>query len=101
MIAHENILDRMTQAKAPSDALPTDTYHAASYKLSEFFNGEGIKIYHQPAAHTDGDSIVYFRYSDVIAAGDILNTDSYPVIDLDKGGSLKGFWTGSTTSSIS
>jgi cyclase len=90
VIAHEAILDRMTQAKAPSDALPTDTYHAASYKLSEFFNGEGIKIYHEPAAHTDGDSIVYFRYSDVIAAGDILNTESYPVIELDKGGSLNG-----------
>jgi glyoxylase-like metal-dependent hydrolase (beta-lactamase superfamily II) len=90
VIAHETILDRMTQAKAPSDALPTDTYHAASYKLSEFFNGEGIKIYHEPAAHTDGDSIVYFRYSDVIAAGDILNTDSYPVIELGKGGSLNG-----------
>jgi glyoxylase-like metal-dependent hydrolase (beta-lactamase superfamily II) len=90
VIAHETILDRMTEAKAASDALPTETYHVASYKLSEFFNGEGIKIYHEPAAHTDGDSIVYFRYSDVIAAGDILRTDSYPVIELDKGGSLNG-----------
>jgi glyoxylase-like metal-dependent hydrolase (beta-lactamase superfamily II) len=90
VIAHETILDRMTAAKAPSDALPTETYHVASYKLSEFFNGEGIKIYHEPAAHTDGDSIVYFRYSDVIAAGDILRTDSYPVIELDKGGSING-----------
>ena len=90
VIAHETILDRMTAAKAPSDALPTETYHVASYKLSEFFNGEGIKVYHEPAAHTDGDSIVYFRYSDVIAAGDILNTDSYPVIELDKGGSING-----------
>jgi glyoxylase-like metal-dependent hydrolase (beta-lactamase superfamily II) len=80
----------MTEAKAPSDRLPTETYHVASYKLSEFFNGEGIQIYHEPAAHTDGDSIVYFRYSDVIAAGDILNTDSYPVIELDKGGSING-----------
>ncbi len=90
VIAHETILDRMTAAKEPSDALPTETYHVASYKLSEFFNGEGIKIYHEPAAHTDGDSIVYFRYSDVIAAGDILNTESYPVIDIDKGGSING-----------
>jgi len=90
VIAYETILDRMTEAKAPSDRLPTETYHVASYKLSEFFNGEGIQIYHEPAAHTDGDSIVYFRYSDVIAAGDILNTDSYPVIELDKGGSING-----------
>ena len=40
-------------------------------KLSHFFNGEGIQLMHQPAAHTDGDSLVYFRGSDVIAAGDI------------------------------
>jgi glyoxylase-like metal-dependent hydrolase (beta-lactamase superfamily II) len=90
VIAHETILDRMTEAKAPSNALPTETYHVASYKLSEFFNGEGIKVYHEPAAHTDGDSIVYFRYSDVIAAGDILRTDSYPVIEVDKGGTING-----------
>jgi cyclase len=99
IIAHENVLERMSkpakgEPEVPSDALPTDTYHANSYKLSEFFNGEGIKIYHVPAAHTDGDSMVYFRYSDVIAAGDILRTDSYPVIELDKGGTINGVLDG-------
>ena len=81
VISHENVLKRMSEPgpgekAAPSGALPTDTYHSASYKLSEFFNGEGVQIVHQPAAHTDGDSMVFFRYSDVIAAGDILRTDS-------------------------
>ena len=47
-----------------------------------------------PAAHTDGDSMVFFRYSDVIAAGDILNTESYPVIDVAKGGTIKGVLDG-------
>jgi cyclase len=94
VLAHETVLDRMTKAGAASGALPTESYHAASYKLSEFFNGEGIKVFHEPAAHTDGDSIVFFRYSDVIAAGDILSTDSYPVIELDKGGSLNGILDG-------
>ena len=95
VIAHENVLERMSkpgpgEKAAPSGALPTDTYHARVYKLSEFFNGEGVRIIHQPAAHTDGDSMVFFRYSDVISAGDILRTDSYPVIDVAKGGTIKG-----------
>ena len=70
------------------------TYHASSYKLSQFFNGEGVKVYHQPAAHTDGDSIVFFRYSDVISAGDIYSTTSYPVVDIDRGGNIQGVLDG-------
>ncbi|HEX4138676.1 MAG TPA: MBL fold metallo-hydrolase [Bryobacteraceae bacterium] len=99
IIAHENVLTRMSQPgpgekAAPVNAQPSDTYHSDSYKLSEFFNGEGIRIIHQPAAHTDGDSMVFFRYSDVISAGDILNTDSYPVIDVAKGGTIQGVLDG-------
>ena len=99
VISHENVLQRMSvetngKTAVPSDAWPTDTYRIASYKLSEFFNGEGVQIFHQPAAHTDGDSLVYFRFSDVIAAGDILNTTSYPVIDTAKGGTLQGVLDG-------
>jgi glyoxylase-like metal-dependent hydrolase (beta-lactamase superfamily II) len=90
VLAHENVLQRMSAEKAPSGALPTETYHVGSYKLSEFFNGEGIKLYYAPAAHTDGDSIVYFRYSDVISTGDILTPDRYPMIDVAKGGTIDG-----------
>jgi glyoxylase-like metal-dependent hydrolase (beta-lactamase superfamily II) len=78
----------------PSGLWPTDTYRGSSYKLSEFFNGEGVQLFHDPAAHTDGDSMVYFRYSDVIAAGDILSTTSYPVIDLARGGTIQGILDG-------
>ncbi len=53
-----------------------------------------MQIFHLPDAHTDGDSIVFFRYSDVISAGDILRTDSYPVIEVDKGGSINGILDG-------
>ena len=45
---------------------------------------------HEPAAHTDGDSIVFFRRSDVVATGEIFSTTGYPVIDLDRGGSIQG-----------
>jgi glyoxylase-like metal-dependent hydrolase (beta-lactamase superfamily II) len=99
VIAHENVLNRMSEPRGdgtavPSTHWPTDTFHIAKYKLSEFFNGEGVQIMHQPHAHTDGDSMVYFRYSDVIVAGDILNPTSYPVIDLEKGGSYQGILDG-------
>jgi len=55
-----------------------------------FFNGEGIQIIHQPAAHTDGDSFVFFRRSDVVATGDIFTPGRYPIIDLQRGGSVQG-----------
>jgi glyoxylase-like metal-dependent hydrolase (beta-lactamase superfamily II) len=95
IIAQQAVLDRMSakpaanQPAIPFDALPTDTYHA-DMKLSHFFNGEGIQILHEPAAHTDGDSLVYFRGSDVISTGDIFVTTSYPLIDLQRGGSING-----------
>jgi cyclase len=89
VIAHENMLVRMTEM-SKDDPSVTESYHLPSYKLSQFFNGEGVQIFHAPAARTDGDSIVMFRYSDVIVAGDLLSTTSYPVIDVDKGGSIQG-----------
>ena len=86
IIAHDNVLMRM--ANRPSGSLPTSTFLGDSKKL--FFNGEGIEINYQPAAHTDGDSIVFFRRSDVISTGDIFTTNSYPMIDLAAGGSIQG-----------
>jgi glyoxylase-like metal-dependent hydrolase (beta-lactamase superfamily II) len=99
VIAHENVLQRMSaptgkQAPVSEKAWPSDTYHREFYKLSEWFNGEPIIAYHEPAAHTDGDSIVYFRHSDVISAGEILSTVSYPVIDVAKGGTINGVING-------
>jgi len=95
VIAQQNVLTRMSappaagQPAIPFAALPTDTFHA-DMKLSHFFNGEGVHMIHLPAAHTDGDAIVYFRGSDVISAGDVFVTTSYPVIDLARGGSING-----------
>ena len=98
IIAHENVLVRMSgaagkPATAPEGALPRDTYHLPSYKLSHFFNGEGVQIFNQPAAHTDGDSIVFFRSSNVLSVGEIFTPDKYPVIDLANGGSVQGLIT--------
>lgn len=90
IIAHDNVLQRLT--KAPSGAWPTSTFLSDEKKL--FFNGEGIEIIHQPAAHSDGDSIVFFRRSDIISAGDIFTTSSYPVIDVAAGGTIQGLIDG-------
>ncbi len=92
IIAHENVLGRMTAIKPPVPdlALPTDVYHLPQYKLSNFFNGEGVMVISAPAAKSDGDSIVYFRFSDVIAAGDTFSNDRYPMIDVEHGGSIQG-----------
>jgi glyoxylase-like metal-dependent hydrolase (beta-lactamase superfamily II) len=93
VIAHDNVLKRMAaEPPAPQDAWPTDTYFTGQKEL--FFNGEGIQIIHEPTAHTDGDSIVYFRKSDVIVAGDIFDMTRYPVIDLEHGGSVTGIISG-------
>jgi cyclase len=94
ILAHENVLNRLSEARAPENALPTDTYATPWYKLSWFFNGEGVQLFHEPAAHSDADSIVYFRYSDVIAAGEIYNTVSYPIIDVAHGGTIQGVLDG-------
>ena len=59
------------------------------------YNSEEVYIYHLPAAHTDGDSIVMFRRSGVVSTGDLfMPLVSYPVIDVDKGGTIDGFIKG-------
>jgi len=90
VLAHENVLNRMVAQDLPFGALPTETFFTPDYRISTFFNDEGVQIVHVPNGSTDGDSFVYFRSSDVIAAGDVFNMDSFPVIDVDAGGSING-----------
>jgi cyclase len=93
IMAHENVLNRMSaptgqKSPFPSDAWPTETYTQKNRSI--YLNGEGIQVFYQPAAHSDGDSIVFFRRSDVIITGDIFDTTRFPIIDLEKGGSIQG-----------
>lgn len=90
VLTHENVLTRLVEGQANFTALPTQTYADDQYKLRTFFNGEGVRLVHVPNAATDGDSIVYFREADVIAAGDLLDMNAFPVVDVDKGGSIDG-----------
>lgn len=93
IIAHESVLLRLTTApeenRIESDGWPTSAYYEGKKDL--YFNGEGIRIMHQPRAHTDGDSIIFFRKSDVISTGDVYRTDAYPFIDMANGGTIQGF----------
>src|SRR5512139_510495 len=93
IIAHVNVLGRMssptgTDTPAAAGAWPSDTYFTDEWAL--FVNGEALQLIHVPKAHTDGDTMVFFRRSDVIATGDIYNTSRYPRFDADKGGSVAG-----------
>ena len=101
IFAHENVLTRMSQAggpegagngqKLPFKALPTDTFFDEEKDL--FFNGEGIQLIHIPNAHTDGDIMVWFRKSDVVVAGDLFMTTTYPIVAVQQGGTLNGIIT--------
>jgi cyclase len=95
IIAHANVLNRLTAPGAARSngetleaGLPYDEYETPNKNLH--FNGEAIVIYHEPKAHTDGDSIVLFRGSDVISTGDIFTPERYPGIDLASGGTVQG-----------
>ena len=88
IIAHTNVLGRMSKTvPAPLAAsLPTTEYFQPSM---DFFNGEAIVLSHQQG-HTDGDSLVFMRRSDVIVAGDLFSPGRYPAIDVARGGSVQG-----------
>lgn len=100
--AYQNVLNRMSATLPPAArgklpvtitppaAWPAVTYDTDVLNFSHFFNGEGVQLIHEPDAVTDGDSMVYFRGADVLATGDIFLTDRYPVVDLERGGSLQG-----------
>ena len=90
VLAHEGVQRRLVESKAADLVVPTDTYFSNSYTLYRFFNNQAIQLFHLRNATTDGDSAVWFRRADVIVAGDVYNSDIYPPIDVDKGGTIDG-----------
>jgi len=91
--AHENVQLRMRQRPAgepeiPFDMWPSDTYIEGQKDL--YFNGEGIELLHQPAAATDGDTVVYFRKSDVVVTGEAYINTTFPNLSVAEGGTLNG-----------
>jgi cyclase len=89
IVAHEKVLARMSNGSRPSTEWPLNTYFEDTRDF--YFNGEAIFLYHVPSGHTDGDTFVYFRGSDVLVAGDVFLTTTFPVIDAKSGGGVEGF----------
>ena len=92
IIAYINVLNRMSepangQPAIPGNLWPSDTYETRYWRL---YNGEGVFMYHPPNAHTDGDTYVLFRKSDVVTAGGIFDMTMYPVIKTEQGGNING-----------
>src|SRR2546422_2777311 len=91
VLSHDNVLMRMSRPPGPGrpSPFPSEIWPSESFverRRTMYFNDEGIEILHQPAAHTDGDTIVFFRKSDVIVAGKIIDTKNVPVIATARGG---------------
>ena len=91
MFTHENVISRLSEGDGPPEAIPTGGFYTDKQVV---FNGEPIEIVHVPTAHTDGDSLVFFRRSDVISAGDLFSTERYPQIEAGAGGSIQGVIAG-------
>ncbi len=94
IVAHENAANRIIkaapgQAAVPQGAWPTETFFVRKKEM--LFNDEAVQMIHQPKAHTDGDLVVFFRRSDVIATGDLFTTVMYPFIDQANGGTVNGY----------
>jgi len=90
ILSHDSVLREMSKVKPayPSGALPNEAFFTPRKAIR--MNDEGIEIFYQPSAHTSADSFVLFRASDVVVAGDVMDTTRFPVIDVASGGSIAG-----------
>ena len=91
IVAHENIRKRMKddpELNTGPGALPVITFPD---KVTFHVSGQEARVFHLPAAHTDGDAAILFVEANVIAPGDIVFRGIFPYIDLDNGGSVAGY----------
>jgi glyoxylase-like metal-dependent hydrolase (beta-lactamase superfamily II) len=101
IVAHENVRARMSVEQfleffgsrvppAPQAALPVVTFND---RATFHINGQEIHVSHMPPAHTDGDSLIHFRQSNVVHTGDLFTYGQFPFIDIASGGSVEGLIT--------
>src|SRR5215831_4047353 len=87
ILSHDSVLRVMSTGKSayPSGAWPNEAFFTPRKAIR--MNDEGIEIFYQPSAHSNADSFVLFRSSDVVVTGDVMDTTRFPMIDLPNGGS--------------
>lgn len=93
VVAREEVLLRMSAPTGEQSPFATGMWPTETFTMntkSMYANGDGIQAIHQPSAHSDGDSIIFFRRADVIVTGDVIDLRRFPVIDRDRGGSIQG-----------
>jgi glyoxylase-like metal-dependent hydrolase (beta-lactamase superfamily II) len=95
VVAHQKVLNRMSaptgqKAPTPPEAWPDNTYSIDQKRF--YFNDEPVVMMNFPG-NTDGNTIVFFRKSDVISVGDLIDLTRYPLIDLKAGGSIQSLVT--------
>ena len=86
ILARDEVRVRLSE-QSPKEALPVLTYNDT---ITIHLNGEEVHAFSVPPAHTDGDTFIHFRTSDVIHTGDVFRTTAFPVIDTNNGGTLNG-----------
>ncbi|HTA45187.1 MAG TPA: MBL fold metallo-hydrolase [Bryobacteraceae bacterium] len=93
ILAHDSILQRMSAPSGKEPPFPTEDWPTEAFypnRQTMRMNNQAIEVMHEPAAHSDADSFVFFRASDVVVAGDVIDTTRFPVIDVAHGGSIQG-----------
>jgi glyoxylase-like metal-dependent hydrolase (beta-lactamase superfamily II) len=90
ILSHDSVLREMSKVKPayPSGALPNEAFFTPRKAIR--MNDEGLEVFYQPAAHSSADSFVLFRSSDVVVAGDVIDMNRFPVIDVAGGGTIQG-----------
>lgn len=89
IFAHTNVRKRVAEDnQKPAADLPVVTYEQG---VTIYLDNEEIQLRHLPSGHTDGDSLVYFKKSNVLHMGDLLFQGRFPYIDLNGGGSVRGY----------
>lgn len=104
VVAHDGVRDRLTSENTRAMGGETQTIPPAeeaawpvisySDEMTVYLNGQTVEIIHLPAAHTDGDSAVYFREANVLHTGDVMFNGRFPFVDIWSGGTFDGYIEG-------